>query len=226
MPVYRYFNRRWKSNEFDDCRHSRPTNPRQPRQSDRRGRRGIGRRLVRPGAVPSGASTGVHEAWELRDGDKAKYLGRGVLKAVDNVNDKLADELCGMDALDQVALDQRMIELDGTENKKNLGANAILGVSLASGPGRGRPLRAAAVPLPGRRRRPAAARPDDEHHQRRLARRQRRGRAGVHGHAAGLRVLQRRHPLRLRGVPQPQEGACSRRSCPPTSATRAASPPT
>jgi len=83
-------------------------------------------------AVPSGASTGVHEAWELRDGDKAKYLGRGVLQAVANVNEKLADEICGMDALDQIALDQRMIELDGTENKKKLGANAILGVSLAA----------------------------------------------------------------------------------------------
>ncbi len=83
-------------------------------------------------AVPSGASTGVHEAWELRDGDKSKYLGRGVAQAVENVNEKLADELCGMDALDQAGLDQRMIELDGTENKKNLGANAILGVSLAA----------------------------------------------------------------------------------------------
>jgi len=83
-------------------------------------------------AVPSGASTGVHEAWELRDGDKTKYLGRGVLQAVENVNDKLCDELCGMDALEQAVLDQRMIELDGTENKKNFGANAILGVSLAA----------------------------------------------------------------------------------------------
>jgi enolase len=83
-------------------------------------------------AVPSGASTGIHEAWELRDGDKSKYMGKGVLTAVDNVNNKLADELCGMDALDQTALDYRMIELDGTENKKNLGANAILGVSLAN----------------------------------------------------------------------------------------------
>src|SRR5512140_3442911 len=76
-------------------------------------------------AVPSGASTGVHEAWELRDGDKAKYLGKGVLKAVENVNGKLSDELCGMDALDQAALDQRMIQIDATENKEDLGANAI-----------------------------------------------------------------------------------------------------
>jgi len=82
-------------------------------------------------AVPSGASTGVHEAWELRDGDGAKYLGRGVLQAVTNVNEKLADEVRGMDALDQAAVDLRMKELDGTENKKTLGANAILGVSLA-----------------------------------------------------------------------------------------------
>ncbi len=82
--------------------------------------------------VPSGASTGVHEAWELRDGDKDCYLGKGVSQAVANVNDKLADELCGMDALDQVALDQRMIALDGSENKKNFGANAILGISLAT----------------------------------------------------------------------------------------------
>ncbi len=82
-------------------------------------------------AVPSGASTGVHEAWELRDGDKAKYLGRGVTQAVKNVNEKIADEVSGMDALDQYAVDQSMIALDGTENKKNLGANAILGVSMA-----------------------------------------------------------------------------------------------
>jgi enolase len=83
-------------------------------------------------AVPSGASTGVHEALELRDGDKALFLGKSVHKAIDNVNDVLADELAGMDALDQAALDYRMIELDGTENKSKLGANAILGVSLAT----------------------------------------------------------------------------------------------
>jgi enolase len=83
-------------------------------------------------AVPSGASTGVHEAWELRDGDKNHYLGKGVLTAVGNVNDKIANELVGMDALNQIAIDQRMIELDGTPNKKSLGANAILGVSLAT----------------------------------------------------------------------------------------------
>jgi enolase 1/2/3 len=83
-------------------------------------------------AIPSGASTGVHEAWELRDGDKSKYLGKGVLTAVANINDKIADELVGWDALDQIAIDKQMIELDGTPNKKSLGANAILGVSLAT----------------------------------------------------------------------------------------------
>jgi enolase len=83
-------------------------------------------------AVPSGASTGVHEAWELRDGDKSCFLGKGVSKAVANVNDTIANELAGMDALNQIAVDERLIELDGTPNKKNLGANAILGVSLAT----------------------------------------------------------------------------------------------
>jgi enolase len=83
-------------------------------------------------SVPSGASTGVHEAWELRDTDQTKvFMGRGVMQAVDNVNDRLADALAGMDALNQVEIDMRMVELDGSENKKNLGANAILGVSLA-----------------------------------------------------------------------------------------------
>jgi enolase len=81
--------------------------------------------------VPSGASTGAHEAVELRDGDKGRYGGKGVLKAVDNINETLSDELLGFDGLDQVAIDEYMIELDGTENKGRLGANAILAVSLA-----------------------------------------------------------------------------------------------
>ena len=82
-------------------------------------------------AVPSGASTGVHEAVELRDGDKKRFGGKGVLKAVDNVNNIIAPAIEGMDALDQVAIDRAMIELDGTPNKARLGANAILGVSMA-----------------------------------------------------------------------------------------------
>ena len=82
-------------------------------------------------AVPSGASTGLHEAVELRDGDRSRYGGKGVMKAVENVNGVLAGELAGADALDQAAIDRRMVELDGTNNKGKLGANAILGVSLA-----------------------------------------------------------------------------------------------
>ncbi|HOI23421.1 MAG: phosphopyruvate hydratase [Spirochaetia bacterium] len=82
-------------------------------------------------AVPSGASTGEYEAVELRDGDKKRYLGKGVLKAVENVNTAVAGEICGLDALEQVDIDRTMIELDGTENKGKLGANAILGVSMA-----------------------------------------------------------------------------------------------
>ncbi len=82
-------------------------------------------------AVPSGASTGEHEAVELRDGDKKRFMGKGVLKAVDNVNNVIAPEIIGLDALDQVEIDRTMIEVDGTENKSKLGANAILGVSMA-----------------------------------------------------------------------------------------------
>lgn len=95
-------------------------------------------------AIPSGASTGTLEAVELRDGDlsveqvpggqagKNRYMGKGVLKAVENVNEKIAEHLIGFDATDQIGIDNMMIELDGTPNKANLGANAILGVSLAS----------------------------------------------------------------------------------------------
>lgn len=82
-------------------------------------------------AVPSGASTGKYEAVELRDGDKSRFLGKGVLKAVSNVNDIIAPAVIGKNVTEQVALDQLMIDLDGTPNKGKLGANAILGVSLA-----------------------------------------------------------------------------------------------
>jgi enolase len=82
-------------------------------------------------AVPSGASTGEHEAWELRDGDKTRYGGKGVTKAVANVNEKIAAAIKGMDASDQAKIDNKLIEMDGTPNKNNLGANALLGISLA-----------------------------------------------------------------------------------------------
>jgi enolase len=83
-------------------------------------------------AVPSGASTGAHEAWEMRDGDKSVFMGKGVLKAVENINGAIAEALVGMSATDQGLIDRTMIELDGSENKGNLGANALLGVSLAT----------------------------------------------------------------------------------------------
>ena len=82
-------------------------------------------------AVPSGASTGEHEALELRDGDKNRYGGKGVLKAVSNVNGRIADRVVGLDVFDQIGIDRMMLDLDGTKTKSNLGANAILGVSLA-----------------------------------------------------------------------------------------------
>ncbi len=83
-------------------------------------------------AVPSGASTGAHEAWEMRDGDKSRFMGKGVTKAVDNINGPLYEALIGMPATDQGLVDRTMIELDGTDNKSNLGANSILGISLAT----------------------------------------------------------------------------------------------
>ena len=88
--------------------------------------------VVGRAAVPSGASTGAHEAVELRDGDKSVYLGKGVLNAVANVNDSISHELSGFDASDQVGLDSLLLTLDGTHNKAKFGANAILGVSLAA----------------------------------------------------------------------------------------------
>ena len=87
--------------------------------------------IVGRAAVPSGASTGEYEAVELRDGDKSRYLGKGVLKAVENVNEIIAPELEGWNVFDQVGIDEYLLELDGTENKAKLGANAILGVSMA-----------------------------------------------------------------------------------------------
>jgi enolase len=103
-------------------------------------------------AVPSGASTGVHEAVEKRDGDKSRYMGKGVLEAVAAVNGEIAEALLGFDATEQEAIDAAMIEIDGTENKGRLGANAILGVSLAVRQGRRRLHRPAALPLCRRHR--------------------------------------------------------------------------
>ena len=122
-------------------------------------------------AVPSGASTGAHEAVELRDGDKARYLGKGVQKAVEAVNGEIFEALSDVSVEQQIEIDQIMIDLDGTPNKSRLGANAILGVSLACAKAAAEILRHAALSLCRRHLGADVARADDEHHQRRCARR-------------------------------------------------------
>ena len=139
-------------------------------------------------AVPSGASTGIYEACELRDGDKSRYLGKGVLKAVENVNTEIAECLVGMNVLDQTAIDKALIELDGTPNKTRWAPTP----SWAPPWPAPRPL-----PRPGhlpvqlyrRRQRQGAARAHDEHPQRRRPRHQQRGDPGVHDHARGRPLL-------------------------------------
>lgn len=121
--------------------------------------------------VPSGASTGAFEACELRDGDKGRYLGKGVLQAVEHVNNECANAVVGLDAFDQRAVDAALIAADGTPNKTKLGANAILRVA-GRRPRRCRVGGPVTVPVPGRRQRPSAAHAHDEHPQRRCACRQ------------------------------------------------------
>ena len=118
---------------------------------------------------PRGASTGEHEALELRDGDKKRYLGKGVSKAVKNVTDKILPALEGVDALDQLTVDRIMLELDGTETKSKLGANAILAVSLANAKAAAEALGVAAVQISRRAERQSVAGPDGQRHQRRRA---------------------------------------------------------
>ena len=134
-------------------------------------------------AVPSGATTGAHEAVELRDGDKARYGGKGVLTAVANVTERIGPSLLGFDAADQAGIDDVLIELDGTPNKGELGRERDpRRVARVRPRGRGVP-RAAALPLPRRRRRPRPARADVQHPQRRQARPGLHRLPGVHGHA-------------------------------------------
>ena len=157
-------------------------------------------------AVPSGASTGENEALELRDGDKSRYLGKGVLNAVKNVNEVIAPAVIGMNVADQVGIDKAMIALDGTPTKSKLGANAILGVSLAVA-------RAAAdyFGMPLYRYIGGAnaktLRSDDEHHQRRFALGRSDRIPGVYDPSGGRSFVQGGHPHGRRGVPQPEEGA-------------------
>ena len=162
-------------------------------------------------AVPSGASTGEHEAIELRDGDKSHYLGKGVLKAVAHVNGEIADAVTGMDAADQNALDNRMIEADGTPNKSKFGANAILAVSMAAARAAaaavGQPLYKYLAQYSSDPSAQHASRPDDEYSQWRRARRQFRGRAGIHGHAARRAELSRSAALGRRSLSQSESRA-------------------
>ena len=136
-------------------------------------------------AVPSGASTGAHEAVELRDGDKKRYSARARSTAVRNVLDAIAPAVTGMSVFDQVALDTKMIELDGTPNKGRLGANAILGVSMAAAHAAANALGQPLYRYVGGTNATRAARADDEHPQRRQARGQHRRLPGVHDHAGG-----------------------------------------
>ena len=133
-------------------------------------------------AVPSGASTGSREAIELRDGDPQRYLGKGVLRAVENVNTEICEAIIGLDAVEQPLIDQTLIELDGTENKARLGANAMLAVSLAVAKAAAEESGLPLYRYLGGAGAHAAAGADDERHQRRRARQQQPGSAGVHGH--------------------------------------------
>ena len=115
------------------------------------------------GTAPSGASTGEFEALELRDGDKARYLGKGVLKAVENINTKISEAIVGLDASDIYAVDKAMIEADGTKDKSNLGANAILAVSIAAARAAATCTGDPAVSFPWRRFRKPSSGSDDEY---------------------------------------------------------------
>ena len=157
-------------------------------------------------AVPSGASTGAHEAAELRDGGK-RYGGKGVEKAVANVNGEIFDALCGMEGEDQRRLDKAMIALDGTPNKARLGANAILGVSLAAAKAAAM---AAGMPLyryVGGAKAGLFARADDEHRQWRRACRQSHRLSGIHDHAGGRAQLSRSAAHGRGNFPNPEKGS-------------------
>ena len=154
-------------------------------------------------AVPSGASTGEHEAVELRDGGD-RFGGKGVQQAVGFVNGEIADALDGFDAMSQRVVDALLGELDGTDNKARLGANAILGVSLAVAKAAADELGVPLVPLCGWRQRPRTPRTDDERDQRRGARRQLDRPPGVHGHAGRCAELLRGPAVGGRDVPHAQ----------------------
>ena len=177
-------------------------------------------------AVPSGASTGAHEAVELRDGDPARYGGKGVQQAIANVEGEILEAIAGLDATDQVRIDDVLIDLDGTPNKSRLGANAILAVSLAVAKAAAADLDMPLYRYVGGRLRPHAAGADDEHRQRRQARRQSDRHPGVHD---PCRSAPARWPTACawaRRFSTRCARACTTPATAPMSATRAASPPT
>ena len=158
-------------------------------------------------AVPSGASTGAFEAIELRDGDADRYLGKGVEKAVANVDDKIVDQLIGYEASEQRLIDQKMLDLDGTARQVGAGRERHPRRLAGGGEGRRRQRRAEPVPLPGRPERAPAAGADDEHPQRWRARRLERRHPGVHDRADRRAHVPRGAALRRGGLPRAEVGA-------------------
>ena len=156
-------------------------------------------------AVPSGASTGSREAIELRDGDKSRYGGKGVLKAVEHINTEISEAILGLDASEQAFLDKTLIDLDGTENKSRLGANAMLAVSMAVAQAAAEESGLPLYRYFGGSGADADAGADDERHQRRRARQQQPRPAGVHDHAGRRADVPRGAALRRRGVPRAEE---------------------
>ena len=163
---------------------------------------------VARGTAPSGASTGEFEALELRDGDKARYLGKGVTKAVENINTVIAETIAGMDASDIYAVDQAMIRADGTKDKSKLGANAILAVSIAAA-------RAAAqsLELPLYRFLKQTSCSDDEYVKWRRTCGKYRRCSGIYDYACWSRKLQRSAPLVRRSIPRTGCTAEIKRAC-------------
>ena len=174
-----------------------------PGQPHRGGRGLSGRRHHGPGRGALRASTGVYEACELRDGDKSRYLGKGVQQAVDHVNTEIAEALIGLNVLDQPYIDKLLIELDGTPNKSRLGGQRYSGRLPGLRQGRQREPGSASVHLSGRRKRQDAPCAHDEHPQRRRPRHQQRGYPGVHGHARGGQELEGSPADVRRGLPHP-----------------------
>ena len=168
---------------------------------------------VARGTAPSGASTGEFEALELRDGDKARYLGKGVTKAVENINTVIAETIAGMDASDIYAVDQAMIRADGTKDKSKLGANAILAVSIAAARAAAHVPGASIISFPWRCFRKQTSCSDDEYFKWRRTCGKYRRCSGIYDYACWSRKLQRSAPLVRRSIPRTGCTAEIKRAC-------------